>query len=84
MKTLTRFLAPSHYLQLVKNVWVKEKKRRSASKDRSFLKLMLDPLVMFTFCSGFFLLGGVPGIGVYLLLLGCMFFIDLAVDQKKL
>ena len=84
MKTLTRFLAPSHYLQLVKNVWDKGKKRRSASKDRSFLKLMLDPLVMFTFCSGFFLLGGVPGVGVYLLLLGCMFFVDLASDEKKL
>lgn len=45
---------------------------------------MLDPLVMFTFCSGFYLLGGVPGIGVYLLILGCMFFIDLASDEKKL
>jgi len=84
MKTLTRFLAPSHYLQLVKNVWDKRKKRISVSKDRSFLKIMLDPLVMFTFCSGFFLLGGVPGVGVYLLLLGCMFFVDLAVDEKKL
>jgi hypothetical protein len=45
---------------------------------------MLDPLVMFVFCSGFYLLGGVQGIGVYLLLLGCMFFIDMAVDEKKL
>jgi len=45
---------------------------------------MLDPLVMFSFCSGFFLLGGVPGVGVYLLLLGCMFFVDLASDEKKL
>jgi hypothetical protein len=84
MKTLTRFLAPSHYLQLVKNVWTKEEKRKSASKDRSFLKLMLDPLVMFAFCSGFYLLGGVPGMGVYFVLLGFMFFIDMAVDEKKL
>ena len=81
---MKKSLDRSHYLQSVKNVWGKGKKRRSASKDKSFLKLMLDPLVMFTFCSGFYLLGGVPGIGVYLLILGCMFFIDLADDQKKL
>lgn len=45
---------------------------------------MLDPLVMFAFCSGFYLLGGVPGMGVYFVLLGFMFFVDLAVDEKKL
>jgi hypothetical protein len=84
MKTLTRFLAPSHYLQLVKSVWTKERKKRSANKDRSFLKLMFDPLVMLAFCSGFYLLGGVQGMGVYFLLLGCMFFVDLAADGKKL
>jgi hypothetical protein len=84
MKTLKKSLDRSHYLQSVKNVWGKGKKRRSASKDTSFLKLMFDPIVMFTLCSGFFLLGGVPGIGVYLLLLGCMFFVDLASDENKL
>ena len=45
---------------------------------------MLDPLVMFTFCAGFFFLGGIQGIGVYLIILGCMFFIDLADEGKKL
>ena len=45
---------------------------------------MLDPLVMFTFCAGFYLLGGIQGMGVYFLILGSMFFIDLAADEKKL
>jgi hypothetical protein len=45
---------------------------------------MFDPLVMLAFCSGFYLLGGVQGMGVYFLLLGCMFFVDLAADGKKL
>jgi len=84
MKTLTRFLDPSRYLQLVRGVWAKGKKRRGESQEKIFLNVILSPSVMFTLCVGFFILGGIQGIGVYLLLLGCMFFIDLAADEKML
>lgn len=84
MKTLTRFLAPSHYLQLVKKVWTKERKKRSVDQGKLFLELATDPAVAFTMCLGFYFLGGFQGAGVYLLILSFMYFINLAINKKKL
>jgi len=84
MKTLTRFLAPSHYLQLVKNVWTKERRKRSVDQGKEFLELVTDPAVTFPMCLGFYFLGGFQGAGVYLLILSFMYLIDLAIRKKKL
>jgi len=84
MRTLIKFSEKDIY-QPIKSRWsVRKEKIREEKNKKSFLKLMLDRSVMFTLCVGFFILGGIQGIGVYLLLLGCMFFIDLAADEKML